>query len=56
MVVTSSRLEAVKYKQACDSYVREKGYKRLTAMVAFSGEVVDEGESDLPPRLDTTLS
>lgn len=45
MVVTSSRLEAVKYKQAFDSYVREKGYKRLTAMVAFSGEVVDEGES-----------
>ncbi|HHA1657215.1 TPA: type I restriction endonuclease subunit R [Enterobacter hormaechei subsp. xiangfangensis] len=45
MVVTSSRLEAVKYKQAFDNYVREKGYKRLTAMVAFSGEVVDEGES-----------
>ncbi|WP_083451899.1 type I restriction endonuclease subunit R [Photorhabdus heterorhabditis] len=45
MVVTSSRLEAVKYKQAFNHYVTEKGYKRLTAMVAFSGEVVDEGES-----------
>ncbi|GAA0683311.1 DEAD/DEAH box helicase family protein [Marinobacterium maritimum] len=41
MVVTSSRMEAVRYKLAFDKYVREKGYQRIEAMVAFSGEVND---------------
>jgi type I restriction enzyme, R subunit len=40
MVVTSSRLEAVRYKLAMDKYIREQGYK-LRALVAFSGEVSD---------------
>ena len=39
MVVTSSRKEAVRYKQAFDKYVTEQGYKNIQAMVAFSGEV-----------------
>lgn len=39
MVVTSSRKEAVRYKLGFDKYVGERGYKGLTAMVAFSGEV-----------------
>ncbi|MCU8070482.1 type I restriction endonuclease subunit R [Shewanella sp. SM32] len=41
MVVTSSRLEAVKYKLAFDKYVKEQGYHQIKAMVAFSGEVID---------------
>jgi len=41
MVVTSSRMEAVRYKLAFDKYVRDKGYSRIEAMVAFSGEVND---------------
>ncbi|UAA37734.1 type I restriction endonuclease subunit R [Paraneptunicella aestuarii] len=41
MVVTSSRLEAVRYKLAFEKYVQEKGYKDVNAMVAFSGEVND---------------
>jgi len=41
MVVTSSRLEAVRYKLAFDKYVQEQGYKGIRAMVAFSGEVLD---------------
>ncbi|MDF0535627.1 DEAD/DEAH box helicase family protein [Shewanella sp. A32] len=45
MVVTSSRLEAVKYKLAFDKYVREQGYHHIHAMVAFSGEVVDPDTS-----------
>jgi type I restriction enzyme R subunit len=39
MVVTASRKEAVRYKLGFDKYVQERGYRGLTAMVAFSGEV-----------------
>ncbi|WP_346351515.1 DEAD/DEAH box helicase family protein [Oceanimonas sp. AH20CE76] len=55
MVVTSSRLEAVRYKLAFDKYVAEKGYDAIRAMVAFSGEVSDEGvdytERSMNPEL-----
>ncbi len=40
MVVTSSRKEAVRYKQCFDKYITEKGYQKIRAMVAFSGEVL----------------
>ncbi|MCW8934994.1 MAG: DEAD/DEAH box helicase family protein [Gammaproteobacteria bacterium] len=39
MVVTSSRKEAVRYKMGFDKYIIEKGYQKIHAMVAFSGEV-----------------
>jgi type I restriction enzyme R subunit len=39
MVVTSSRKEAVRYKLGFDKYIAEKGYQKIFAMVAFSGEV-----------------
>ena len=39
MVVTSSRKEAVRYKQGFDKYIIEKGYQNIHAIVAFSGEV-----------------
>jgi len=41
MVVTGSRLEAVRYKLAFDAYLKEKGYRDVQALVAFSGEVKD---------------
>jgi type I restriction enzyme R subunit len=45
MVVTRSRLHAVKYKQAIDAYITSKGYDTddhpLKALVAFSGTVID---------------
>ena len=41
MVVTSSRLEAVRYKQEFDRYIKEKGYA-IKSLVAFSGEVEDD--------------
>ena len=41
MVVTGSRLEAVRYKQSFDRYIREKGYA-IRSLVAFSGTVVDD--------------
>jgi type I restriction enzyme R subunit len=42
MVVTSSRLHAVRYKQSIDKYILDKGYTDLAALVAFSGKVIDE--------------
>ncbi len=39
MVVTSSRKEAVRYKLAFDKYISENKYQKISAMVAFSGEV-----------------
>jgi type I restriction enzyme, R subunit len=41
MVVTRSRLHAVRYKQAIESYIAEKRYTDLRALVAFSGTVED---------------
>ncbi len=41
MVVTSSRLHAVKYKLEFDRYLHEKGYDDIKTLVAFSGEVID---------------
>ena len=38
MVVTGSRLEAVRYKQSFDRYIQEKGYA-IKTLVAFSGTV-----------------
>ena len=39
MVVTGSRKEAVRYKLSFDRYIADKGYKKIHAMAAFSGEV-----------------
>lgn len=41
MVVTGSRLEAVRYKQEFDRYIEEKGYP-IKSLVAFSGSVEDD--------------
>jgi len=41
MVVTSSRLHAVRYKLAFDRYIAENGYTDIRTLVAFSGKVTD---------------
>jgi Type I site-specific restriction-modification system, R (restriction) subunit and related helicases len=41
MVVTSSRLHAVRYKLAFDHYIAENGYNDIRTLVAFSGKVKD---------------
>ncbi|AKU91179.1 type I restriction endonuclease subunit R [Vulgatibacter incomptus] len=46
MLVTSSRLHAVRYKQAFDAYLKEKGYGDIGVLVAFSG-IVKDPASDL---------
>jgi len=47
MVVTSSRLHAVRYKQEFDKYIAEKGYTGIKTLVAFSGTVIDP---DIPGK------
>lgn len=46
MVVTGSRLEAVRYKQGFDRYIQEKGYA-IRTLVAFSGTVQDDKLADV---------
>ncbi|MEI8305595.1 MAG: type I restriction endonuclease [Chloroflexales bacterium] len=68
MVVTDSRLAAVRYKQSFDAYIKRKGYP-IKTLVAFSGIVIDDkvrsktyseetmnggiGERELPERFAT---
>jgi len=44
MIVTRSRLHAVRYRLAVDEYLAERGYP-FKALVAFSGTVQDDGQS-----------
>ncbi len=68
MVVTPSRLHAVRYKLAFDKYILEKGYRDIKTLVAFSGHVEDPkmvdfnyteakmngfSESELPHQFNT---
>ena len=55
MVVTASRIEAVRYKLAFDKYIAEKKYVGLQALVAFSGEVVD-ADSGPDPFSETSMN
>ena len=43
MLVTSSRLHAVRYKNEFDNYIKEKGYTDIKTLVAFSGTVNSSG-------------
>ncbi len=56
MVVTSSRLAAVRYCREVKRYIEEKGYSGVEVMVAFSGSVKDGDaeytESSLNVRKD----
>lgn len=52
MLVTGSRLEAVRYKLSFDAYIRDKGYSWIKTLVAFSGEVVD---AELPGKTWTEV-
>ena len=55
MVVTSSRLHAVRYKQAFDAYFSEHGISDMRSLVAFSGTVKDpdNGLEFTEPKMNT---
>lgn len=44
MVVTASRLAAVRYYHEVKRYIEEKGYTNVDILVAFSGSIKDSGE------------
>ncbi len=48
MVVTASRLHAVRYKHTIDKYLAAKGYDDIATLIAFSGEVVDPDDPGEP--------
>jgi type I restriction enzyme R subunit len=52
MLVTRSRLHAVRYKQAFDKYLKEKGYDDIGVLVAFSGTVDDGGVDYTEPGMN----
>ncbi len=68
MVVTGSRLHALRYYLAFKTYLKEKGYADIVPLVAFSGKVMDPdsgyydgateaelngfGEKELPERFE----
>lgn len=54
MIVTQSRLHAVRYYFEFKKYIVSKNYTDLDVLVAFSGEVNDKGESYTEPRLNVT--
>ncbi|QOC24084.1 type I restriction endonuclease subunit R [Wenzhouxiangella sp. AB-CW3] len=52
MVVTASRLHAVRYKQAFDKYIEDNNISGIRSLVAFSGSVTDP---DFPDRTYTEV-
>lgn len=54
MLVTPSRLHAVRYFQEFKRQIAEKGYNELDVLVAFSGEVKDKGASYTEEGLNKT--
>jgi type I restriction enzyme, R subunit len=65
MVVTASRLHALRYKRALDKYCNDHGIGGINVIAAFSGKLLDEGEewtetsvngfpeSETPKRFDS---
>jgi type I restriction enzyme, R subunit len=53
MVVTSSRLHAVRYKQSIDKHIKAKEYGDIRTLVAFSGKI-DDGSGT--PLTETNMN
>lgn len=54
MVVTSSRLHAVRYMKEFKRYISEKGYDDLDVLVAFSGTVNDDENEYTETKMNVT--
>lgn len=53
MVVTSSRLAAVRYFHEVKRYISDKGYNNVEVLAAFSGAIKDGTEEYTEPKLNT---
>ncbi|VFA52326.1 type I site-specific deoxyribonuclease HsdR [Enterococcus faecalis] len=56
MVVTASRLHAVRYMKEFKKYIANKGYNDLNVLVAFSGLVVDGETEYTETKMNVTKS
>lgn len=56
MVVTSSRLAAVRYFHEVQKYIKEKGYDDITVMIAFSGIVNDPDDPNSPDYSESGMN
>lgn len=54
MIVTPSRLHAVRYVLELKKQIAEKGYTDLDVLVAFSGEIEDNGEIYTEEKINKT--
>lgn len=54
MVVTPSRLHAVRYVLEFKKQIKEKGYSTLDVLVAFSGDVEDNGDTYTEEKINKT--
>ncbi|WP_156857930.1 type I restriction endonuclease subunit R [Oceanobacillus sp. AG] len=54
MIVTPSRLHAVRYMKEFKAYIKEKGYTDLDVLVAFSGSVTDDGNEYTESSMNVT--
>lgn len=54
MVVTPSRLHAVRYVKEFKRQIEEKGYDNLDVLVAFSGEISDDGATYTEENMNKT--
>lgn len=53
MVVTGSRLAAVRYYHEVKRYIEEKGYDNVDILIAFSGAITDGDTEYTEPRMNT---
>jgi type I restriction enzyme, R subunit len=52
MVVTASREHAIRTQRAINQYIEMQGYRDLRALVAFSGEVMVDGQTYTEPGIN----
>lgn len=56
MVVTASRLHAVRYFREFKDFIKDNGYNNLDVLVAFSGELTDGNETYTEEKCNKTKS
>ena len=56
MVVTASRLAAVRYWHAINDYLKANGYGDIAVMIAFSGTIKDPADSQGPEYTESRMN
>ena len=56
MVVTRSRLQAVRYFEAIKRYIKKHGITGVDALVAFSGKIIDPDDTSETERTESNMN